>query len=66
MISDEFRKELGQLINKHCMENESNTPDFILADYLCDCLVVWNTNVKSKYNWQGRDTNGNPLNKNNG
>lgn len=34
----EFRSELKQLINRHSMENGSNTPDHILADYLLGCL----------------------------
>lgn len=33
-----FREELEILINKYCLENGSNTPDFLLADYLMDCL----------------------------
>lgn len=37
----EFRRELSELLNKHCKENGSNTPDFILADYLADCLDVF-------------------------
>ena len=37
-----FEKELEQLINKYSIENESNTPDFILASYLRDCLNAFN------------------------
>lgn len=37
-----FVKELETLINMHSMENGSNTPDFILANYLKDCLVAYN------------------------
>ena len=36
-----FREQLETLINKHSMENGSNTPDYILADYLFDCLVAF-------------------------
>jgi len=35
---ENFKQELEHLINKHSMENRSNTPDFILADYLVRCL----------------------------
>ena len=38
----EFQKELTQLINKHSMENGSNTPDFMLSDYLRKCLETYN------------------------
>lgn len=34
----EFQKELTALINKHSLENTSNTPDLVLADFLMDCL----------------------------
>jgi len=34
----EFEMELRQLINKHSKENESDTPDYILAGYLLNCL----------------------------
>lgn len=30
----DFEKELEMLINKHSKENESDTPDFVLAQYL--------------------------------
>jgi hypothetical protein len=33
-----FRKELEQLINRNSRENGSNTPDFILAQYIEGCL----------------------------
>jgi len=33
-----FRKELAGLLNRHSMENGSNTPDYLLADYLIACL----------------------------
>lgn len=33
-----FRDELQILINKHGIENRSNTPDYILADFLIKCL----------------------------
>ena len=38
MATTEFRQELESLINRHSMENASNTPDWILADYLAACL----------------------------
>lgn len=33
-----FIKDLQSLINEHNLENESNTPDFILANYLNETL----------------------------
>lgn len=40
-----FRAEFIRLLNWHSKENGSNTPDFILADYLIDCLNAWDKAV---------------------
>ena len=37
-----FEEELTSLINSNSLENGSNTPDFILANYLQDCLNAFN------------------------
>lgn len=49
----EFHKELEQLINKHSMENISDTPDFILADYMMGCLKNFDTSVRIRDDWYG-------------
>ena len=46
-----FRKELEHLINCHSRENGSNTPDFILADYLADCLAAYDKAVTNRDMW---------------
>lgn len=43
---NEFRKELSKLINKYSKENGSNTPDYILARYLDDCLKNFDKTIK--------------------
>ena len=48
-----FRDELTDVINKHSMENGSNTPDRILADYLNDCLIIFDKAVRMRDNWYG-------------
>ena len=67
-MNDAFEKELETLINRHCKENASNTPAFILAQYLAGCLVTFNTAVQQRETWYGRDprptspfTSGEPL-----
>lgn len=50
-----FRKDLQNLINIHSIENGSNTPDFILADYLMMCLSNFEKTVKVREKWYGRD-----------
>ncbi len=37
-----FEEELENLINRHSQENASNTPDYILASYLSNCLDAFN------------------------
>jgi len=36
----DFRLEIEQAINRNSKENGSDTPDFILAQYLIDCLAA--------------------------
>lgn len=46
-----FLVELEKLINKHSIENESNTPDFILAEYLRGCLTNYAETMKKREKW---------------
>ena len=48
---EEFEKEL---INRHSLENGSNTPDFILARFLVSCLQAWNEAVSCRELWYDR------------
>lgn len=50
----EFVKELENLINCFSVENESNTPDFILAQYLRGCLTNFANIVNAREKWYGR------------
>ena len=50
-IKKNFRKDLTRLINRYCIENGSNTPDFIIADYLISCLGTFNSAVNQRRNW---------------
>ncbi len=47
----EFVKDLEDLINKHSLENGSDTPDYILADYMYNCLLNYNDVVTRKVDW---------------
>ena len=46
-----FREDLEVLINQNSKENGSNTPDFILADYLADCLDDYDNAVTRRTEW---------------
>ena len=50
-----FEKGLSRQINKHSQEGNSNTPDYILAQYLKGCLDVFATAVQQRETWHGRD-----------
>ena len=47
-------RDLAAVLNTHCAENASNTPDFILAQYLLGCLAAYNTAVQQRTTWCGR------------
>ena len=49
-----FENELKDLINKYSEENGSNTPDFILASYLVECLKTYNATITSRAQWYSR------------
>jgi len=51
-----FEQELRHLINAHSMENHSNTPDSILAEYLCSCLDAFGRATTQRERWYGRRT----------
>lgn len=53
-IMPEFRDELRSLINRHSKENESNTPDFILATFLAETLELFDATVRRRESWHGR------------
>ena len=40
-VRSDFREELKSAINRHSKENGSDTPDFILAEYLENCLKAF-------------------------
>jgi len=46
-----FHEKLETLINNYFMENGSNTPDYILANYLLGCLKVFDQTVKDRDKW---------------
>jgi hypothetical protein len=49
-----FEKELTTLLNRYNKENGSNTPDFILARYMSECLASFNNAVYERAKWYGR------------
>ena len=48
-----FEDALRQLINRYSMENGSNTPDYLLAEYLVACLNAYGLAVTKRDRWFG-------------
>lgn len=53
-MESQFQKELARLINEYSKENDSDTPDFILARYLNAVLDNFNAAVMDREQWYGR------------
>ncbi len=51
----DFADELTDLINRCSKENDSNTPDFILAQYIENCLAAFSQATQQRDTWYGRD-----------
>ena len=56
MDTQAFRKELTELINRNSIENGSDTPDFILSDYLMNALAAYESAVNKRSKWYGHTT----------
>jgi hypothetical protein len=53
-----LEQEIEHALNRHCAENGSDTPDFILAKYLLGALAAWNSAIVAREKWYGRDIHG--------
>lgn len=47
----DFRDELRSLINRFSLERESNTPDWVLRDFLSNCLDAFDRATNSRDGW---------------
>jgi len=54
-MSESLREDLQELLNFHSAENGSDTPDFILVDYLVGCLEVFDRTLARREQWYGRE-----------
>ena len=58
----DLRKGLAEVLNRYSRDNGCNTPDFILAQYLANCLDAFDVAVQKRAQWFGRmDTIGGSL-----
>ena len=55
VMSEQLRKEIETSINRVSAENGSNTPDFILAEFLTDCLAAFDKASRAREKWYGKE-----------
>lgn len=53
MEPDSLKQELTELLNRHSRENASNTPDFILAEFMLTCLAAFEHTTRERERWYG-------------
>jgi len=51
----DLEREIAAVLNTHSAENDSNSPDWLLAQFLTNCLAAFNGAVQKRENWYGRD-----------
>ena len=53
-MSSQFEEEIRSAINRSSKENDSNTPDYILSEYLLTCLDAFNEATQRREAYYGR------------
>lgn len=53
-----LQNELAEVLNRYSLENGSDTPDWILADYLIACLDAFDHATQDRRQWYGRQNEG--------
>ena len=51
---ENMQRTIEHAINRSCGENDSNTPDFILAQFLMDCFDAFTLCSQSREQWFGK------------
>jgi hypothetical protein len=55
---DDLHHAIAAALNRFSAENNSNTPDFLLAHFLLGCLAAFDSVVPQRETWYGRDNVG--------
>ncbi|HDZ14030.1 hypothetical protein LCGC14_0756740 [marine sediment metagenome] len=53
MEKTELEKKLRELLNNESREQDSNTPDFILAEFMVNCLDAFELANNKREVWYG-------------
>jgi hypothetical protein len=54
----DLEKEIRNLLNRASAENQSDTPDFVLAQFLAGSLSVFNSAIVEREAFYGRECGG--------
>jgi hypothetical protein len=54
MPGESLQKDLAEVLNYYSAENGSDTPDFILAKFLVQCLAAFNETSRARETWYGK------------
>lgn len=52
--NEEFLRDLASAVNRQSRENASNTPDFILAEFMSAALVAFENASRHREHWYGK------------
>lgn len=52
---DDFMKELSVLLNRYGKDSDTNTPDYILAEYLENCIDSFERAIDLRDAWHTKD-----------
>lgn len=52
---NDLQSAIAEALNRFSAENGSNTPDFILAQYLLACLAAFNEASRAREAWYGKE-----------
>jgi hypothetical protein len=54
-VEGTLEQEIETLLNKNCIDDDTDTPDFILAEYLMGCLKTYKETIAARDKWFGFD-----------
>ena len=55
-FNKQFKRELADLLNSHCIENECDMPDFLLAEMIVEFIRGVGGPIKKTLDWHGVDS----------
>jgi len=57
-LEPSLERDITSLLNRYSAESVSDTPDFVLAEFLLGSIKVFNESIHSREMWYGRKCGG--------